>query len=89
MSQRPDTQVNDVLFKAAVVVLGTAAIGNWVVGNLAALLGRGRFLHASLGQALAALVKLPKHLDDPRLAWAPKLASNLPGPVVYWLSVPL
>jgi hypothetical protein len=63
------------------------AILNWLVGNVAAFLDRGRLLHASLTQSFDALVHLRQHAKDPRLAWAPKLAANLPGPTLYWTSL--
>lgn len=75
-----------------VVVVGVAAmgaIGHWLAGNLAALIGRGGLLEAGIGDALRALVRLPSHADDPRLAWDEPARSNLPGPVIYWLAVVL
>jgi type IV secretion system protein VirD4 len=63
------------------------AILMWLVGNVAALLGRGRLLHASLTQSFAALVHLLQHANDPRLAWAQKVAADLPGPGIYWTSL--
>jgi type IV secretion system protein VirD4 len=80
------TAQNLVLGIIAVLFLG-GAVGNWLVGNVAALLGRGRLLHASLTQSFDALIHLRRHANDPRLAWAPKLAANLPGPVMYWTSL--
>jgi type IV secretion system protein VirD4 len=64
---------------------GLAGI-HWLIGNLAALLGRRRLLHANLVDAVVALKQLPEHAGDPRLAWPEPAASNLPGPVVYWLA---
>jgi type IV secretion system protein VirD4 len=63
------------------------AILMWLVGNVAALLGRRRLLHASLTQSFDALIHLRQHVNDPRLAWAPKLAADLPGPGIYWTSL--
>jgi len=63
------------------------AILMWLVGNVAALLGRGRLLHAGLTQSWDALLHLRQHANDPRLAWTPKLAVDLPGPVMYWTSL--
>lgn len=73
-----------------VLVIGAAAVaagGHWLVGNLAALIGRGRLLRAGFGEAVAALTRVPSHVEDPRLAWDEPTRSNLPGPVVYWLAV--
>lgn len=76
------------LFLGIIVALFLGgAILMWLVGNVAALLGRGRVLHANLEQSWDALIHLRLHANDPRLAWAPKLAANLPGPVMYWASL--
>lgn len=80
-----DPGASDLLFKVGVLVLFGVAVGNWAVGNLAALFA-GRVLHAGIGQALSALARLPRYAQDPRLAWGPKLAHRLPGPVVYWIA---
>lgn len=88
MNTRPDRDApgNDLLFTLGVAVLGVAGVGHWLIANLAALVGRGRLLHASVPAAFEALVRLPGHMDDPRGAWSEPGASNLPGPVVYWAS---
>src|SRR5437867_15013 len=86
--QRRDDS-DDTVFVLAVGAAATAAGGHWLVGNLAALIGRGRLLHAGLGEALGALTRLPSQRGDPRLAWSEPARSNLPGPVVYWLAVVL
>lgn len=76
------------LFLGIIVALFLGgAILMWLVGNVAALLGGGRLLHANLEQSWDALIHLRQHTNDPRLAWAPKLAANLPGPVLYWTSL--
>lgn len=75
---------DDTVFLVAIGVAATATGGHWIVGNLAAIVGRRRLLHAGFGEALAALTRLPAHAADPRLAWDEPARSNLPGPVVYW-----
>lgn len=82
-SQRADP---DILIAALIAVLALAVLGQWLIGNAAALLGRGRLLHANLTEALGALTRLPQHAADPRTAWPAAAARNLPGPVMYWLS---
>lgn len=79
--------IDETLFAAALGIAGTIAAGHWLAANLAAIVGRGRLLHGSFGDALAALTKLPQHAGNPRLAWAEPARSNLPGPVVYWTAV--
>ena len=71
----------------ALVVFVAVSAGHWLAASLAALVGRQRSLHASLSDAFGALRRLPKHWTDPRRAWLEPASSNLPGPVVYWLSV--
>jgi type IV secretion system protein VirD4 len=87
-SPRRDSS-DDTMFVLAVGAAATAAGGHWVIGNLAAFIGRGRPLRAGLGDALSALTRLPSHAGNPRLAWDEPARSNLPGPVVYWLAVVL
>lgn len=69
------------------IVAFVAAGGQWLTGNIAALLGRGRLAHASLIQAFTSLTRLPQHVGDPKAAWPPTVAVNLPGPAVYYLAV--
>ena len=76
----------DFLFRVGIVGGAVLTGGNWLGGNLAALVGRGRVLHAGLGQAFSALFRLPTHAHDPAKAWGPVLAGRLPGPVVYWIA---
>jgi type IV secretion system protein VirD4 len=81
-----DDGIETTVVAVLVGLAATAAVGHWLVGNLAALLGRQRLLHAGLGDALVALTRLPDHAGDPRQAWEPPASTNLPGPVVYWLA---
>lgn len=82
-----DRSVGDLLFLLLIGVMTVVSMGHWLVANLAALIGRGRLLHAPLPEALEALGRLPDHLGDPRRAWSEPAASNLPGPFLYWTSV--
>ena len=81
----PDRSGDDLLFLVAVGLLATASGGHWLIANVAALVGRGRLLHAGVPDAMGALARLPKHWADPRRAWGEPAASNLPGPVIYWV----
>jgi type IV secretion system protein VirD4 len=87
---RPDqNQTEEVATTVAVVLVGVAlglAGLHWLIGNLAAMLGRQRLLHANLVDAAVAVKHLGNHLDDPRLAWTEPARSNLPGAVVYWVA---
>ena len=71
----------------ALVALVVVSGGHWLAASLAALVGRQRSLGAGLAESFSALRQLPKQSGDPRRAWTEPAASNLPGPVLYWLSV--
>jgi type IV secretion system protein VirD4 len=64
-------------------------IAQWLTGNLAALLGRGRLLHATPIDAIKSLPRLMKHVGDPAAAWPARVRANLPGPVPYWIAAVL
>ena len=74
---------------AALVAFAVVAGGHWLAAAFAALVGRRRALDAGISESVAALRNLPKHWADPRLAWPEPASSNLPGPILYWLSVAL
>jgi type IV secretion system protein VirD4 len=91
---RPETQptpTDDLTIPVAIIagLAGGIWFLHWLAANAAALLGRGRLLHANPMDALIALRRLPQHRGDPRLAWDEPARSNLPGPVVYWLATTL
>jgi type IV secretion system protein VirD4 len=71
------------LLLGAVLAIGLV---QWLIGNLAALLGRAQLLHASPVDAARSLPKLVHHLGDPAAAWPPRGRGNLPGPVPYWIA---
>ncbi len=74
------------LLLSAVLAIGLA---QWLIGNLAALLGRARLLHASLIEAVSSLPAMTHHLGDPALAWPARVRGNLPGPIPYWTATAL
>lgn len=84
-----DTGLGEVLGAVVLALLATLAAGQWLIGNLASLLGRGRPLHAGPADALGSLAQLSHHLGDPRRAWPPALAAQLPGPLLYWTAAAL
>ena len=59
-------------------------VATWAGAQLATLVSHGHTLGASLEDASDALLQLPDHFGDPRSAWTPELAAELPGPIVYW-----
>lgn len=66
------------------LVIAVAVLGVVWLGAQAAALVTGHHLGAGLGPSFHALVALPAHGDDPRLAWGDPWAQALPGPGVYW-----
>lgn len=79
----------ETLALVALIVLGVVSGGHWLAASLAALLGRRRGLDAGLAESVVALQQLPKQWRDPRRAWPEPASSNLPGPLLYWMSVAL
>src|SRR5581483_7502377 len=75
----------EVLFVGAVTLAGGASGIVWAGAALAALLS-GKHLDASLGEALQAAVRLPRHLSNPAVAWPAPTGGALPGPWLYWFS---
>jgi type IV secretion system protein VirD4 len=85
VADRPqDDSWRETLFVAAVVSAGALLGVTWAGAQVATLLAGNDALPAGIGDALAALVRLPNNLSDPKLAWAPESRANLPGPVLYW-----
>lgn len=75
----------------AIVLGGLLLVGivQWLIGNLAALLGRARFLHGTPVDAVKSLPGLMKHAGNPAAAWPAAVRANLPGPVPYWIATVL
>ncbi|MDQ6840503.1 MAG: hypothetical protein M3137_19745 [Actinomycetota bacterium] len=82
-----ERRLGDTVILAIMGVIGAGAVGHWLVANLATLIAHRRRLHVSVGEAVVALRQLPDHWGDPRRAWPEPAASQLPGPVVYWISI--
>jgi type IV secretion system protein VirD4 len=61
--------------------LGFTVVGVWLSGQMAGLLFRFTWPHASLNDAFTIATNLPKHFADPRLAWPVVAQRQLPGPV--------
>ncbi len=79
--------------EVAVLVGGGAAmsVGGVVwTGAAVAATVTGRRLSGGLSEALRAVLRLPKFVSDPRMAWRePVDQAALPGAVLYWLSTVL
>ncbi len=72
MSARPqENQGGDVLLVVGLGVVAVVAGGWWLIGNLAAFLTHGKFLHVGIDQSIASLGRLPQHTHDPKYAWTP------------------
>jgi type IV secretion system protein VirD4 len=85
--RNPQARLGDAAVLVGIGAIGTGAVGHWLVANLATLLAHRRRLHVTVGEAAAALGRLADHWGDPRRAWPEPAASQLPGPVVYWISI--
>lgn len=81
--------LEEILVASVAGILTVGALGQWLIGTVAALLGRGRLLPATPVQALGSLFRLRQHLGDPRQAWPAPARTALPGPIVYWLATGL
>lgn len=83
--------VDGIDLAVGVLLGGLLAVGivQWLIGNLAALIGTARFLHGTPLDAVKSLPGLPHHLGDPALAWPARVRENLPGPVPYWIATVL
>ena len=82
----PTSTDGRVLGPFEIVVLGAAAIAVvvWAGAALAALAASGSVRGVTVTAAGTALVHLPGHLTDPKTAWPPAAARQLPGPLLYW-----
>lgn len=74
-------------FEWLIVIVGgvllTAVVAVWGGASLAVLLA-GAPVVVPFADAASALFALPGHVADPAGVWPGRIASRLPGPVVYW-----
>ena len=70
------------LIIAAIMVLVGVCFWGWT--GLAGVLFGGGWPHLSAAQLSRAMVKVPAHLSDPRLAFASEVRSRLPGAVGFY-----
>jgi type IV secretion system protein VirD4 len=80
-----DDWTNTLFVVATLSAGGLAGVG-WLGAQLSALLAGNDTLPAGMGDALAALTRLPSNMSDPKLAWSPEFRAPIPGPVLYWTS---
>ena len=71
-------------FGVAVVGVGLLAFGVWCGAELATLVSSGSWLHASLGDAFAALIRLPGHAARPADAWPNEVQAAVPNAWLFW-----
>ena len=79
----------DTILMGAIIGTGIASGAVWVGAQLASLVHSGETLGVSPSQGFKAMVHLPANAGDPRFAWDEPAASQLPGPVLYWLATGL
>ncbi|MCP3859391.1 MAG: type IV secretory system conjugative DNA transfer family protein, partial [Phycisphaeraceae bacterium] len=70
----------------AIISAGVASLAVWAGAQLASLIHSGSALGVNASQGFRAMFRLPAHATDPRLAWGEPAASQLPGPLVYWVT---
>jgi type IV secretion system protein VirD4 len=56
----------------------------WLGAGLASLLFAGAWRSASTAELAGAVLRLPSHLGNPRDAWPPQIAAELPGAAPLW-----
>jgi type IV secretion system protein VirD4 len=76
-----DTATDFVLIGLLAVAVAASA-GMWLTGQLAAMLFAGRWPPLSLGDGLAAALRLPAYLADPRQAWPSAAQADLPNGIL-------
>ena len=82
--QRAAPMGGDEWFGVAVVGVGLLAFGVWCGAELATLVSSGSWLHVSLGDAFAALIRLPGHAARPADAWPNEVQAAVPSAWWYW-----
>lgn len=65
----------------------SAALGAWLWlgGGLASWLFAGAWRAPSAVELVATFLRLPSHVGDPRCAWPPRIAAELPGAAGLWI----
>lgn len=70
-------------FGVFLALLGVGVVV-WLTGEVAGLLGSGRWPGADFSQMGKVLVRLPEHLRDPAAAWPRPMRKLLPGPWLFY-----
>ena len=91
MSERTSSKPlgGDELMIGAVILVGGLSLGIWAGAQLATFVTSGRWLPATIGDGLSAMLRLPANAGDPAMAWPASVRHLLPGAVVYWLATVL
>ena len=77
---------SDTMLMLAIIGAGVGSVAVWAGAQLASLIHSGATLGVGASQGFRAMFRLPAHASDPRLAWDEPAASQLPGPVLYWVT---
>ncbi len=81
---RRGTPVEQVLMALILVVLGAGG-ALWLTGELAALLHSGHRPRLAISDMGNVLFNVPRHWNNPALAWPKRIQPMLPGPVGFYL----
>ncbi len=91
-AQQPRPAPNSALQNLGLAALGAflgVGVIVWATGQLAARLTTGEWPKMAFSEIPPVLGRLPHHLSDPALAWPPRAARLLPGPVGFYLTLVL
>ncbi|MEZ4588702.1 MAG: type IV secretory system conjugative DNA transfer family protein [Gemmatimonadales bacterium] len=61
----------------------------WLTGAIAGMIFGSGWTTLRAGELVATAVRLPSHLDDPRLAWPPRMREALPGVIGLYAALAL
>jgi type IV secretion system protein VirD4 len=73
------------------LLLGAVAVAGlgWLWVGLAGMVFGSGWPHLSLASVGMALLHMPRHLSDPRLAFEPRGRAGLPGPTGFYVTLPV
>jgi type IV secretion system protein VirD4 len=86
---RASNTSTDAATVAVVLAVGGIAAVIWIAAAATAAVTNHGVLHAGLGDALAAAVRLPSTFGSPADAWPPPARPQLQNPTIYWAATTL
>src|SRR5579884_3590006 len=79
----------ELLAGAVLAVISAGAAVLWASAGLGSVLSGRSWPHVTAAQVAGALVALPSHLADPRLAWPPGVRAQLSSPAPFYVALAL